>query len=265
VKEPIHVQHAQLAALHDTYPDLVIPFAAADGKRDDVVEKTVQLIEEGGFRGIKLYPPIGCHPNLPRLRLLYDYAVEEGIPVMTHCSRPASVQYRGEPTEEMRIDRETGQQLGLDREGLLTLFTDPDAYLPILDSRPSLTICLAHFGGAGDWETFLDDPWSAGTSVGKKSRLAKIADMFKLGKYQNLYTDISYTAFSNEEYVYMLKVLSDDRLRRRVLFGSDFYVVESAELEERRRAVRVRAILGEELWQAIAHDHPLAYLGEATA
>jgi predicted TIM-barrel fold metal-dependent hydrolase len=264
VKESIDVQHAQLAELRDTYPELVIPFAAADARHDDVVVKTRRLIEEQGFRGIKLYPPIGCHPNDPALRPLYDYAVTYRIPVMTHCSRPASVQYRGKPTERMRIDPETGGRLNLDREELLTFFTDPEAYVPILDARPSLTLCLAHFGGAGDWETFLDNPWDATSPAGKKSWLAKIMDMIKSGRYENLYTDISYTAFANDEYLYLLEVLlSDERLARRVLYGSDFYVVESAELEERRRSVRVRAVLGEELWQAIAHDNPRSYLGEA--
>ena len=264
VKESIGLQHAQLGELRDKYPELVIPFAAADARHDDVVENTKRLIEENGFRGIKLYPPIGYHPNDAALRPLYDYAVEHGIPVMTHCSRPASVQYRGEPTEQMRIDPETGGRLSLGREELLTLYTDPDAYVPILDARPTLTICLAHFGGAGDWEGFLDDPWDAGSAAGKQSWLAKIMDMIKSGKYENLYTDISYTVFANEEYVYLLKVLlSDEKVRRRVLFGSDFYVVENAELEERRRAVRMRAVLGEDLFQTIAHDNPRSYLGEA--
>jgi predicted TIM-barrel fold metal-dependent hydrolase len=264
VKESIDVQHEQLGRLRDTYKELVIPFAAADARHDGVVEKTKRLIEEQGFRGIKLYPPIGYHPNDPALRPLYDYAVAHRIPVMTHCSRPASVQYRGEPTERMRIDPETGGRLGLGREALLTFFTDPEAYVPILDARPTLTLCLAHFGGAGDWEDFLDDPWDATSPAGKKSWLAKIMDLIKSGKYENLYTDISYTIFANDEYLYLLEVLlSDERLARRVLYGSDFYVVESAELEERRRSVRVRAVLGEELWQAIAHDNPRSYLGEA--
>ncbi len=262
VKEPVDVQHARLAELRDTYPDLVIPFAAADARHDDVVAKTKRLLGEQGFRGIKLYPPIGYHPNDPALGPLYDYAVEHRVPVMTHCSRPASVKYRGEPTERMRIDPTTGGRLSLDREQLLAFFTDPDAYVPILDARPTLTICLAHFGGAGEWEAFLDNPWDATSPVGEKSWLAKIMDMIKSGKYENLYTDISYTVFANEEYAYLLKVLlSDETLSRRVLFGSDFYVVENAELEERRRSVRVRAVLGEELWQAIAHDNPTSYLG----
>ena len=47
-----------------------------------------------------------------------------------------------------------------------------------------------------------------------------------------------------------------------MLFGSDFYVVESAELEERRRSVRLRAILGEELFGTIARENPQRFLGE---
>jgi predicted TIM-barrel fold metal-dependent hydrolase len=263
VSEPIEVQHAQLAALRDKFPELVIPFAAADPRRSDVVEKTVQLLEQLRFAGIKLYPPIGYHPNDPALGPLYDYAAERGVPILTHCSRPASVQYRGKPTEQMRIDPVSGQRFEQGRFKLLTRFTDPDAYLPILDRRPTLKLCLAHWGGAGDWEAFLDDPWDARGPTDEKSWLAKVTEMITSGKYENLYTDIAYTIWANDEYVYLLKVLlSDERLRRRTLFGSDFYVVESAEFEERRRSVRVRAVLGEELFKTIAYDNPRAFLGE---
>ena len=182
---------------------------------------------------------------------------------MTHCSRPASVQYRGEPTERMRTDPVTGKRMSLGRLELLTLFTDPDAYVPILEARPTLKLCLAHFGGAGDWEAYLNDPWAPASPAGEKSWLAKIMDMLRSGAYENLYTDISYTVFANEEYVYLLEVLlSDERVSRRVLFGSDFYVVENAELEERRTSVRVRAMLGEDLFRTIAHDNPREYLGD---
>jgi uncharacterized protein len=264
VAEPIDVQHAQLGQLRDKFPELVIPFAAADARQPNVVEKTKRLLEEQRFAGIKLYPPIGYHPNDPVLAPLYDYAVERGIPVLTHCSRPSSVQYRGQPTEQMRRDPVSGQRLNLGRFELLTRFTDPDAYVPILDRHPTLKLCLAHWGGAGDWTDFLNDPWDARHPTGDKSWLAKITDMIKSGKYENLYTDIAYTLWANEEYLYLLKVLlSDERLRRRVLFGSDFYVVESAEFEERWRSVRVRSVLGEELFQTIASENPREYLGEA--
>lgn len=86
--------------------------------------------------------------------------------------------------------------------------------------------------------------------------------MLRSGSYPNLWTDISYTLYANDEHVYLLKVLlSDPRVCSRVLFGSDFYVVENAELEERRRSVRLRAVLGEELFNTIAHENPLRFLG----
>ena len=68
--------------------------------------------------------------------------------------------------------------------------------------------------------------------------------------------------FADDEYAYLLKVLlSDERVLSRTLFGSDFYVVESATLEERRRAVRLRAALGEDIFWRIADTNPASFLG----
>jgi hypothetical protein len=183
----------------------------------------------------------------------------------------------------MRIDPATGQRLDLSRAELLLRFTDPDAYRPILDRHPQLQICLAHFGGARDWDAYLNRP--RGEEVQKKflgpgvvrealqstgllekpiegtSWLRKIVQMLRDGR-QNLWADISYTVFADEEFVYLLKVLlTDDLVRRRVLFGSDFYVVAGARLEERRRSVRIRAVLGEDVFREIAETNPAKYLG----
>jgi predicted TIM-barrel fold metal-dependent hydrolase len=260
----IDAQHAELAALRDANPKVLIPFAAVDPRHDGMVEKTIALIEQQGFRGLKLYPPTGYHPFDRRLWPLYEYAEQHGVPVMTHCSRPASVQYRGEPTLEMRTDPETREVWSGSTFELLTRFTDPDAYRPLLEKHPKLRVCLAHFGGAGDWTSYLDRPWESGMDDSKKSWLAKIADMIRSGDYPNLWTDISYTLFADDENVYLLKVLlCDSRISSRVLFGSDFYVAENAELEERRRSVRLRALIGDELFKTIAQENPEQYLGGA--
>jgi predicted TIM-barrel fold metal-dependent hydrolase len=261
VEEPLSEQHAALAQLAKDYPEVVIPFAAVDPRRPRVVEETKRLLEHEGFRGIKLYPPTGYHPNDPRLRDLYAYAAQHAIPVVTHCSRPAHVQYRGEPTEEMRKDPVTGERLDLGPYELLTLFTDPESYVPILERHRGLKLCLAHFGGEADWDRYLREPWQPETANGRKSWLAKIVDMILSGKYENLYTDISYVLFVDDDYVHMLKVLlSDARIAERVLFGSDFYVVENAKLDERRIAVRLRSVLGEELFDTIARVNPARFL-----
>jgi predicted TIM-barrel fold metal-dependent hydrolase len=266
VEHSLAEQHEELARLRDDTNGLVIPFAGVDARRPGVVESTIALLEERRFAGIKLYPPLGYHPNDPALRPLYAYAERNGVPVMTHCSRPAGTQYRGEVTERMRTDPVTGELLDLGRDQLLTRFTDPDSYRPILEAYPDLRVCLAHFGGAGDWNRYLDRPWDSAAQAADQSWLASIADLLRSGRYPNLWTDVSYTLFADEEHVYLLKaLLSDSRILARVLFGSDFYVVANARLEERRRAVRIRAVLGEEAFRTIAEENPRAYLGEPPA
>ena len=166
----------------------------------------------------------------------------------------------------MRRDPNGGAPLPADRYQLLTVFTDPDAYLPILRAYPRLRVCLAHFGGAGDWHGYLQHPWDAQRDSAEKSWLAKILDLLRSGDYPNLWTDISYTLFTDDTYSYLLKVLlADASVRSRVLFGSDFYVVESANQEERNRAIRIRAILGEDLFTTIAVANPTVFLNGPSA
>jgi uncharacterized protein len=264
VRVGIEQQHVEVEELRRAYPEgLVVPFAAVDPRHDGIVETTIRLLEEHGFRGIKLYPPTGYHPFDRRLWPLYDYAEAHGVPVLTHTSRPAAVQFRGDPTREMLTDPVTGEVLKLGRHELLTRFTDPDAYVPLLQRHPQLRLCLAHFGGEGDWNRYLDRPWHSGSGQ-EKSWLAKILDLLRSGEYPGLWTDVSYTLYANDEHVYLLEVLlSDPKVAARVLFGSDFYVVENAELEERRRSVRIRSVLGEELFDTIARENPRRFLGEA--
>ena len=277
VKESIGKQHDDLLALRRTYGrDFVFPFIAVDPRRENVPEIMKKLQEpDDAFCGIKLYPPIGYHPNHALLEPLYAYAAAEGIPIMTHCSPPASVQYRGKLTDAMFrdpvtgepfIDPKTGEPLERTREKLLSLYTDPDAYEPIFRAHPGVKICLAHFGGAVEWKKYLEHPWHR-DRVHEKSWLAKIVDMIKSKekRYENLYTDISYTLFADDEYVHLLKVLlSDEQVQERVLFGSDFYVVDNAKLEERRISLRIRSVLGEDLFRTIAEENPKTYLARRT-
>jgi uncharacterized protein len=261
VRKSIDVQHAELAKLRDNHGDRVIPFAAVDPRRPDVVQKTIALVEQHGFRGLKLYPPLGYHPNDPALGPLYTYAEEKGLPVISHCSRPAGVQFRGRPTEQMRRDPLTGELRDGNTLELLTTFTDPTSYEPILTKHPRLRVCLAHFGGAGEWDRYLKRETDADGKA-EPDWLSKILDLIRGGRYPNLWTDVSYTVFADDEHLYLLKVLlSDERVLARTLFGSDFYVVANARLEERRRSVRLRAILGEDLFQVIAEYNPARFLG----
>ena len=72
VSKSVDQQHDELAALAESEPlrGILVPFAAADPRHPDMLEKTTRRLTDEGFRGIKLYPPIGyppkrCRPKAP--------------------------------------------------------------------------------------------------------------------------------------------------------------------------------------------------------
>ncbi len=253
VRASVERQHAELAALRDANADVIIPFAAVDPRQEGVVERTIALIERDGFRGIKLYPPVGYDVADPRLEPLYAYAENRAIPVIAHCSR-YGVYFRG------RKHPVTGERLPLlGRADVVARLADPDRFVPVLDAHPSLKLCLAHFGGQGEWDKFV------ARRPGETSWLAKIVEMITAGRYENLYADVSYTLFAAARYVHVLNDLLDDaRLRSRVLYGSDFYVVEDAELDEPRGLSLLKSVLGDDRFRAIAVENPSRFLERAS-
>jgi predicted TIM-barrel fold metal-dependent hydrolase len=245
VPVPLEQQHHELAMMRADLGEMVIPFAAVDPRRPGVLDMLRDLVETKGFQGIKVYPNLGYKPEHPVLMEIWRYAEEKNLPVMTHCSR-------GGPLGK-----------GVSRDDLDN-FTSPACWLPVLRRFPALRVCLAHFGGEAEWERYFGDGWQAGQPNESRSWLADILDHIKSGEFPNLYTDISYTIFRFDEYAPVVKVfLSDPLLRQRVLFGSDFYMTENERFEERLLSMRLRGLLGEDMFWQIASTNPISYLGEA--
>lgn len=149
-------------------------------------------------------------------------------------------------------------------------YAHPENYKQILRQFPKLNFCLAHFGGAEEWERHL---------TGETPRqgegatwLTVLVDMIRSGEYPNLYTDVSYTLFVEMpsyrpfNYFNFLNVLLEDKaIRERVLFGTDYYMVEREKVSEKEVSIALRAHLGEELYFKIAHHNPRKYLYETGA
>lgn len=245
VPREIADQHEKLAQLRDKLGDVVIPFAAVDPRRSDVLPMLRQLVEQRGFKGIKVYPNLGYRPDDPVLmEQIWPYAVEKNLPVMTHCSRGGP---RGQGISKEDLDN----------------YTAPACWVPVLEKFPNLRVCLAHLGGGEEWERYFGDGWQPGQPNERKSWLAEILDLIRSGKHPNLYSDISYTVFRFEEYAPAIKVfLTDPALRDRILFGSDYYMTENERFEERLLSMNLRALLGEELFWQIADANPRRYLAE---
>lgn len=241
-------QHDELARLRNdpAYVGTVLPFATVDPRNPASVAECRRAITKLGFCGLKIYPRIGFPPDHPTLmKTIYPLVVERNLPVMTHCSRGG---LQGRSFCDYRADG----------------VTRPLAYMPVLREFPEMRLCLAHFGGVRDWESYL----KAEPTRGHENWMDQIRQMIGSGAYPNLWTDVSYTLFRFEDYAPFLRMLlkGDDkasqRLRRRVLFGSDFYMTRQEELSERAVSVRLRDTLGEELFQQIAETNPAIWLGE---
>ncbi|MEY8843415.1 amidohydrolase family protein [Cribrihabitans sp. XS_ASV171] len=248
---PLAAQHDELADLARANRGTVIPFATIDPRADPQATELMRAIDPLGFRGVKLYPRMGFSPTDPRLmEHVYPELERRGLPVMTHCSRGGLM---GRDMSEYSADR----------------YTEPQAYIPVLKAHPNLRICLAHFGGARDWAAYArPDPNAWDDPAQRDNWQRRIRAMITSGDYDNLWTDISYTLFNFEDYAPFLRIFltgddkASERLRSRVLFGSDFYMTRQEKLSEREVCFRLRNTLGEEVFRQIAEENPARWLGE---
>lgn len=248
VEVDIHDQHDELAAIarNPRFTDRVIPFASVFPPRADAASEFRRCVENLGFRGLKLYPKLGFAPDHPVLmNEIYPLCVEHNLPVMSHCSRGGvyGKGWKGERADAV---------------------TDPRAFLPVMEAFPDLRVCLAHFGGDADWNSYLTDGFDPLNPAARDDNwVASIADLIRSGAYPNLYTDISYTLFKVNEYMPLLSLfLEDPLLRDKVLFGSDFYMTRQEHLSEKAVSIRLREHLGEDLFCQIAEKNPRTWLGD---
>ena len=251
VDTDIQAQHDELAALakDPDYGQQVIPFATIHPDRPGAFDEFRRCIEVHGFRGLKIYTKLGYAPDHPLfMDKLYPYCLEHNLPVMSHCSR-GGVYHKGWSQAQQDA------------------VTAPQAYETLLKTFPNLRMCLAHFGGDADWNALLDNGFDPDDPAARdKNWVSVICRMIESGAYPSLYTDISYTIFKFNTHIPLLRLyLQNERLRDRVLFGSDFYLTRQESLSEKAISIRLRDALGELDFHQIANANPRRWLGAPLA
>ncbi len=244
----------ELSEIKKKYPDQIIPFICLDPRRPKITDIVKKYIEEHGFQGIKLYPPLGYYPFDVRLYPIFKYAESNEIPIISHCSPPV-VYYRGKIDREMLVHPKTGKKLSIkNNQEFARNLTAPENYVYVLEDFPNLKICLAHFGGRSEWEKYLRTPWISGM---EKCWFSSISDLIKT--HSTVYADISYTMHNTKLHPLLKVILQDQKTGSRILFGSDFYMTE-LDIPERSFSVNLRAYLGEEGYHRIAEKNPKEFL-----
>jgi len=176
--------------------------------------------------------------------------------VLTHCSR-GGIHYRGRIEPPMRHHHRTDEHLKGGRKELFGQYSDPQGFLPVLEKYPNLRLCLAHYGGHEEWRRYLTH---ARPVRAKDSWIRKISDILENSRFPNVYADVSSVA-SDPEHLPLLTVLADrPETRDRMLFGSDFFMIQQ-DVTERQFGLGLRAAVGAEAWERMATVNPRRWLG----
>jgi len=252
-RKPYTDQLDDLVSLMKTFPDRLYPFVFADPRRPGVMNLVKKYIDEG-FKGIKIYPPLGYFPTDPRLSRVFEYALDQKLPIMTHCSR-GGVYTREKRKNLPGVHPDTGVTLDWkNRKEYTDQFTDPDNFEILLKRYPELKLCFGHFGGMGELENFRD---SIGTIDWQNSWFNKIKHLLR--SFPNTYADVSYT-MSDLSLVPLINItMLDPILRERILFGTDFYM-NKIEGNEYKFTIELRNALGEANFRQMAMVNPTKYL-----
>jgi predicted TIM-barrel fold metal-dependent hydrolase len=204
--------HEQLAVLSGGYVLPLVPYNPWTDieRRDESFRLVTWAIQERGFVGVKLYPPMGYRPlgneepinstkGRPsgarldeKLRCLYRWCETHDVPLLAHASHSM------------------GRDLAHDA------LAAPAAWDPVLTEFPRLKVMAGHFGGA--WVTCKDD-WPAGYA----ERMNRVGP-------GGLYADLAFLDelldVGSEAAFHYRNVLDQYPLALdRVLYGTDWHMI----------------------------------------
>lgn len=283
-----------------------------------------KYIEQENFKGFKIYPALGYYPFDEDLLLLWKYAADNAIPIMSHVIR-GTIFYRGAKKKEwdyhpvFNTSEKEARPLPLYEQKNAKFsanFTHPLNYLCLLEEKllrklvaksnvlvkstfgftdektpmkhnlSQLKICFAHYGGDDEWQRYFDSDKDNYTHniisnptrgieflknnnhqyvETKIEQIWRYVDWYSiitslLLQYPNTYADISYILNNEKIYPLLKSSLTNPILRKKILFGTDFYVVRNHKTEKQLIA-ELMMYLGDSDFEQIACDNPKMYLG----
>ncbi len=171
-------------------------------------------------------------------------------------------------------------------EDIRNLFGYTDLNTKLLYDLSHLKICFAHFGGEDQWYKYLElDRYGYSNELIKepengidflytasnKFSWKKLQDCWKyvdwysiicsiMLQHDNVYADISYILHDERIFPLLRQTINHPILGKKVLFGTDFYVVRNHSAEKNLIATTTGNLTVEE-FDVIARDNPAVFLG----
>ncbi|WP_299887065.1 amidohydrolase family protein [uncultured Lacinutrix sp.] len=175
-----------------------------------------------------------------------------------------------------------------------SIFGYTDANTKLKQDLSHLKICFAHFGGEDQWERYQEldrfyyskmlttepnhgieflytdtelkkSPDERTISWKKLEDCWKVVDWYSiicsmLLQHDNVYADISYILHNEKIFNLLKETINNPKLGKKVLFGTDFYVVRNHKAEKNLLA-QTKGNLNDEDFNLIARENPINYLG----
>lgn len=228
------VQIPNFQRLNSTHSNL-IGFVAFNPARKNCLEIIDDALKNKGFRGVKVYPPLGYKPYdddlySKNIKELFVYCEKARVPLFTHCNNQGF---------EAWPKKKSGY------------CSNPVNWELVLEEHPDLILCLAHGGGVEGWfsPNLASDKLKASEIQAGDIKDEKEAQkdwnksyasmVFKLCvKYPNVYCDAAYLdemvnsdgSFNIEAKGHFKKRLlklfkSESRFAKKIMYGSDWHML----------------------------------------
>lgn len=219
-------------------PGVFFPFIAADPRRikknrnnsDDIdgIHYLIDALENKGFWGVKIYPPLGYSPtgyssavidNFDKeeelLMPLYKYCADNDIPVTTHTAFAGTYSNQNTPTKDKK-------------KKYWGAMAEPKNWRKVLEKSKNLKLNFGHFGGdllGKDVSFAFENKDQLQIENGWRE---EIIGIMLDSQYPNIYADISFhpNIFINpEEYFEKLSEhIKKDGIGKKILFGTDWWM-----------------------------------------
>lgn len=214
-------------------PGRILSFVAVNPVREGHFNLMRRALEEMGYVGVKLYPSLGYKVSLPEIGVVLDYCVEHDVPVLVHCTAG-----------------------GFFKSATTAAYGHPKHWRGLLEDRPELRVCFAHFGGWGGL---------SGALPQQKEWADEILGLME--SFPEVYADVSYHVDMmsggdvERQYLDALgRLLDHDLYGERILFGTDGWLVR-LHLPDQSFWRYFEEMLSAEAFARIAEETPRRYLG----